>query len=57
MFHCVWQNANMNTFLLVSKIKSSLVSIQYAKISKMTSYSINQMDKGMIINLVASAMG
>jgi hypothetical protein len=47
----------MKTNMLVSKIKSSLVSIQYAKISKMTSYSINRMDKGMIINLIASALG
>ena len=57
IIHLCWQNANMHIAMLVAKVKSSLVRIQYAKISKMTTYSINKMDKGMIINLIASGIG
>jgi ABC-type multidrug transport system fused ATPase/permease subunit len=51
------QTSFLNSYILASRIKSSLAMLLYARISSLTSYVIKSSQLGKITNLLASDLG
>lgn len=51
------QTSFLNSYILASKIKSSLAMLLYAQVSSLTSYMIKSSQLGKITNLLASDLG